>query len=430
MLARGGSLQLKASPALWEQGWLMPRAAHHTLWLERHRGWTWHTDKISIQNFKLLQKTTCCCASPWERQEAAAELSIVYNKIIFFSSESEALLKDHTGTRMRHRRQEADLWDFPCEEIAWKGWVSWLFYLKNSSGSVAPQQAGCVTPEQLPLCPHTSLSKHLSLQGHTKSQDSFGELLHSRAAGLVPGVVHSAGPSHSVTGKNRVPLLGFWCPRGAAAQRHGHRAGMQSMCLWVTGTISGWLEQAGCLQAAGDAWKEAHIHGLQALGRGAAAGQGCSNAPQCSHENNSSCTGNATRQIPKQQTNKQNPQTSVFQKTTVLAWRKHSFSWQGLSWCQAATQKAGWCLWWECPSSSSEQPLHSLMPILQSRDESTIHSCSVPKKKKAENSIQKNPTQPNQTPNAKKPPTKSKPLILPGTWQLTASMAFLLGQCE
>lgn len=53
-----------------------------------------------------------------EKQEASAELSIVYYKIIIFSSESEALLKDHTGTRMQHRRQEVDLWDFPCEEIA------------------------------------------------------------------------------------------------------------------------------------------------------------------------------------------------------------------------------------------------------------------------------------------------------------------------
>lgn len=42
-----------------------------------------NSNKISIQNFKLLQKTTCCCASPWE-QEATAELSIVYNKIIIF----------------------------------------------------------------------------------------------------------------------------------------------------------------------------------------------------------------------------------------------------------------------------------------------------------------------------------------------------------
>lgn len=53
-----------------------------------------------------------------EKQEATAELSIVYNKIIIFSSESEALPKDLTGTRMQHRQQEADLWDFPCEEIA------------------------------------------------------------------------------------------------------------------------------------------------------------------------------------------------------------------------------------------------------------------------------------------------------------------------
>lgn len=53
-----------------------------------------------------------------EKQEATAELSIVYNKIIIFSRESEALLKDHTGTRMQHRQQEVALWDFPCEEIA------------------------------------------------------------------------------------------------------------------------------------------------------------------------------------------------------------------------------------------------------------------------------------------------------------------------
>lgn len=106
-----------------------------------------------------------------EKREATAELSIVYNKIIIFSRQSEALLKDHTGTRMQHRQQEVDLWDFPCEEIAWEGWVSWRFYLKTSSGSVPPQQAGFVTPEQLPLCLHTSLSRHLSLQGHTKSQD-------------------------------------------------------------------------------------------------------------------------------------------------------------------------------------------------------------------------------------------------------------------
>lgn len=83
------------------------------------------------------------------------------------------------------------------------------FYLKNSSGSVPPQQAGFVTPEQLPLCLYISLSRHISLQGHTKSQDSSGELLHSRAEGLVPGEVHGACPSHSVAGENRVPLLGF-----------------------------------------------------------------------------------------------------------------------------------------------------------------------------------------------------------------------------
>lgn len=53
-----------------------------------------------------------------EKQEATAELSIVYNKIIIFSSKSEALLKDHTGTRMQHRQQEVALWDFPHKEIA------------------------------------------------------------------------------------------------------------------------------------------------------------------------------------------------------------------------------------------------------------------------------------------------------------------------
>lgn len=116
-----------------------------------------NSDKISIQNFKLLQKTTCCCAFPWERQEATAELSVVYNKIIIFSSESEALLKGHTGTRMWHRQQEVDLWDFPCEEIAWEAWVSWSFTWKTVVVlSLHSRQA--LWPLSSYLCVSTSVS--------------------------------------------------------------------------------------------------------------------------------------------------------------------------------------------------------------------------------------------------------------------------------
>ena len=48
------------------------------------------------------------------------------------------------------RQQEADSRDFPCAETAQEGWVSWRFYLKNSTDSVPPQQAVFMTPEQSP----------------------------------------------------------------------------------------------------------------------------------------------------------------------------------------------------------------------------------------------------------------------------------------
>lgn len=84
-----------------------------------------------------------------------------------------------------------------------------------------------MTPEQLPLYLHTSLSRQLSLQGHTKRQGSSGELLPSRAEGLVPGVVHSTCSSLSVTGKKQAASTWLLMPNKScctSAWTQGRRA--------------------------------------------------------------------------------------------------------------------------------------------------------------------------------------------------------------
>lgn len=163
-----------------------------------------------MQNFKLLQKTTCCCPPPWGRQEATAELTVIYNKIIVFSRESEASLPGHTGTRMQHREQEANCWDFPYAETAQEGWASWRFYLKTSSDSVPPQQAGVKNPEQLPpVSPPQSQQAPLAAGAHKILGWLWGApCLRSRRASAWSGAGCLLIP-FPVVGKNREPPLGF-----------------------------------------------------------------------------------------------------------------------------------------------------------------------------------------------------------------------------
>lgn len=159
-----------------------------------------------------------------EKQEATAELSIVYNKIIIFSSESEA----EGPHRHQDAAQTAGSWLVGFS--MWRNSLREMGELKvlpgKHRGSV-PLTVGrlcdpwAVTADSTPGASHCR-----NTQNPRIALEKF-----STAEQKGSGVAHSACPSHSETGKNGVPLLGFWCPTRAAAHRHGHRAGMQRTCV-------------------------------------------------------------------------------------------------------------------------------------------------------------------------------------------------------
>lgn len=219
-----------------------------------------------------------------------------------------------------------------------------------------PSRQASKTLSSYLLCLHLSLSRHLSLQGHTKSWDGSGELLVSGAEGPVPGAVQGASSSHSLwwgkTGNLRLA--------SDAQQKLLHiDADMGKTCMGcvsVGGSNNLWMTEASRMPAGSRRHLEGSTHPWP-VGTGVRhrrrSGQGCGHVPPAvpckqilMHREHYQANSQVAKKTPNKTKNQTQTKTPkhLFSKRLQTAWRKHSFSWQQLSQCKVATKKARWHL--------------------------------------------------------------------------------------